>query len=261
MSFCGSKHRARSVAEGVVKNECFVDVLNIVPHAIFVLVSLFILIVWCKSKYYNATTWVHFRGHNVRWTCSLFLIIVIVTEISEGFMSDARDPDTVNFHVFIPPIIALIATILSLVFYHNIEQWNSPRFLLIILAYWLSVLPIKILKGISLYQNGTTSAHVRVLLTWTDVALYVILFGVEVNVLRVQVRILILLQPSSLHLTPEHFSRRGLLIKILLCKHGKYKKFEFFRSLVGGESLTPPPPLDWCISIYLVIYFTNWVLL
>lgn len=186
MSFCGSKHRARSVAEGVVKNECFVDVLNIVPHAIFVLVSLFILIVWCKSKYYNATTWVHFRGHNVRWTCSLFLIIVIVTEISEGFMSDARDPDTVNFHVFIPPIIALIATILSLVFYHNIEQWNSPRFLLIILAYWLSVLPIKILKGISLYQNGTTSAHVRVLLTWTDVALYVILFGVEVNVLRVQ---------------------------------------------------------------------------
>lgn len=186
MSFCGSKHSATSVAEGVVKNECFVDVLNIVPHAIFVLVSLFILIVWCKSKYYNATTWVHFRGHNVRWTCSLFLIIVIVTEISEGFMSDARDPDTVNFHVFIPPIIALIATILSLIFYHNIEQWNSPRFLLIILAYWLSVLPIKILKGISLYQNGTSSAHVRVLLTWTDVALYGILLAVEVNVLRVQ---------------------------------------------------------------------------
>lgn len=200
MSFCGSKHSATSVAEGVVKNECFVDVLNIVPHAIFVLVSLFILIVWCKSKYYNATTWVHFRGHNVRWTCSLFLIIVIVTEISEGFMSDARDPDTVNFHVFIPPIIALIATILSLIFYHNIEQWNSPRFLLIILAYWLSVLPIKILKGISLYQNGTSSAHVRVLLTWTDVALYGILLAVEVNVLRVQVRIFILLQPSSLHL-------------------------------------------------------------
>ncbi|XP_055997063.1 ATP-binding cassette sub-family C member 8-like isoform X2 [Ostrea edulis] len=186
MSFCGSKNRARSVAEGVVKNECFVDVLNIVPHAIFVLVSLFILIVWCKSKYYNATSWVHFRGHNVRWFFSLVLIVIIVTEIAEGFMSDARDPDTVNYHVFIPPIIALVATILSLVFYHNIEQWNSPRFLLIILAYWMSVLPIKILKGVSLYKNGTSIVHVRVWLTWIDVALYMILLTVEINLLRVQ---------------------------------------------------------------------------
>lgn len=188
MSFCGSKNSARSVAEGVLKNECFVDVLNIVPHAIFVLVSVFILIVWCKSKYYDATTWVHFRGHNVRWFFSLVLIIVIGTEIAEGFMSDARDPDTVNFHVFIPPIIALIATVLTLVFYHNIEQWNSPRFLLIILAYWMSVLPIKILKGVSLYKNETSADHVRVWLTWTDVAIYAVLLTVEINLLRVQVR-------------------------------------------------------------------------
>nr|XP_022339096.1 ATP-binding cassette sub-family C member 9-like isoform X1 [Crassostrea virginica] len=186
MSFCGSKNSARSVAEGVLKNECFVDVLNIVPHAIFVLVSVFILIVWCKSKYYDATTWVHFRGHNVRWFFSLVLIIVIGTEIAEGFMSDARDPDTVNFHVFIPPIIALIATVLTLVFYHNIEQWNSPRFLLIILAYWMSVLPIKILKGVSLYKNETSADHVRVWLTWTDVAIYAVLLTVEINLLRVQ---------------------------------------------------------------------------
>lgn len=188
MSFCGSKNSARSVAEGVLKNECFVDVLNIVPHAIFVLVSVFILIVWCKSKYYDATTWVHFRGHNVRWFFSLVLIIVIGTEIAEGFMSDARDPDTVNFHVFIPPIIALIATVLTLVFYHNIEQWNSPRFLLIILAYWMSVLPIKILKGVSLYKNETSADHVRVWLTWTDVTIYAVLLTVEINLLRVQVR-------------------------------------------------------------------------
>lgn len=88
MLFCGLKYRVRSVVEGVVKNECFVDVLNIVLYVIFVFVSLFILIVWCKFKYYNVIMWVYFRGYNVWWMCLLFLIIVIVIEIFEGFMLD-----------------------------------------------------------------------------------------------------------------------------------------------------------------------------
>ncbi|KAK7499156.1 hypothetical protein BaRGS_00009703 [Batillaria attramentaria] len=43
MGFCGTKADAMSVKDGVLQNECFVDVLNIIPHATLALIGIFIV--------------------------------------------------------------------------------------------------------------------------------------------------------------------------------------------------------------------------
>ena len=187
--FCGSRIDALSVANGVLQNDCFIDVLNIVPHCIFLLISLPILIIWSKSVIgtKKVKTWVHFRVHVFRWVSVLFLIVLNIFEITEGLTSDAHDPDTVNYHVFVPPLIALMGSIMSITFYHNVEIWNSPGFLLILLGYWSSSFVLKILKLISLYKNNLNWMHIRVNLTWIVIIVYAILIFVEMDVLRVQV--------------------------------------------------------------------------
>ncbi|XP_060072663.1 ATP-binding cassette sub-family C member 9-like [Ylistrum balloti] len=188
MGFCGSRDDALRVDNGVLQNECFVDVLNIVPHAIFLLISVFILIVWNRSVLgqLHVTTWVHYHGHSLRWTVTLVLVISCGVGIAEGVMSDYMDQDTVNVHTFLPQCLALVAALGSITYYHNVEQWNSPRFLLVLMGYWLSMIVLKFLKAFSLYKNEVIHVHLRVWLTWFDVFLYLILLLVELNVLRVQ---------------------------------------------------------------------------
>ena len=189
VGFCGSRDGARSVSQGALRNECFVDVLNIIPHSIFVLISLFILIVWSRSLFYKieATTWSHYAGHNVRWILTMILILTCGTQIAEGTLSDQIDPDSINLHTILPQSIALVAAVLSIIYYHNVEQWNSPRFLLILLAYWASALLLTVLKIISLQKNDVSIEHLRLWLTCIGIALYSGLMLVEMNVLRVQV--------------------------------------------------------------------------
>ena len=189
IGFCGSRENAFSVTEGVIKNECFIDVLNLVPHAIFAMFSLFILIIWNRSAIgqMEVKTWVHFKGHSVRWIVTLLLILNLLVGLAEGIMAETSDPDAINLHVIIPQVLALLSTILSIIFYHNLEQWNSPRFLLSLILYWTSCIVLKILKSVSLQQNGVTIDHVRMWVTCIDVFMYAILLVTELIFLFIQV--------------------------------------------------------------------------
>lgn len=72
MAFCGSKSDAMSVKDGVLQNECFVDVLNIIPHATLSLIGIFIVTVWNHSVMgkLKAKTWVHFQVSLTDWVLS-----------------------------------------------------------------------------------------------------------------------------------------------------------------------------------------------
>ena len=185
MSFCGSREGSLSVKDGVLRNKCFVDVMNIIPHGLFVILSITILIAWRQSTMgkLEAKSWVQFKCHSLRWILTLILIVVNSLEIAEGFVSDYIDPDSANYHVIVPPCMTFVATILSLVFYHNIEMWNSPRFLLILIPYWVCACGLKLLKGFSLYVSGGTLQHLRLWLTWVVVVLYAGLIITEIIVL------------------------------------------------------------------------------
>jgi len=189
MSFCGSRQGSLSVKDGVLKNKCFVDTMNIIPHGLFLVISALILIAWRESimGQLNAKTWVHFRCHSVRYIFTVTLVLLCAFEIFEGTVSDYIDPDSINFHVIIPPAFAFLSSILSLVLYHNIEMWNSPRFLLILLAYWVCACGLKLLKVFSLYVNDIETIHLRLWICCAVTANYVILVGVELLVLIMQV--------------------------------------------------------------------------
>ncbi|KAK6967355.1 ATP-binding cassette sub-family C member 9 [Biomphalaria glabrata] len=188
MGFCGSKSNAMSVKDGVIQNECFVDVLNIIPHALLALVSIFILTVWNHSVIgkLKVKTWVHYQCHNLRWICTLSLLATIIVEIAEGFISDLNDPDSTNYHAFVPACVAFLGALLSIIFYHNVEQWNSPRFLLLLLIYWPMAIVLKFLKALSIFRNDLTLDHLKVWLAIIDITFYMILFIIELNVLRCQ---------------------------------------------------------------------------
>lgn len=189
MSFCGSRQGSLSVKEGVLKNKCFVDAMNIIPHGLFLVVSILILIAWRESIMgrLKAKTWVHFRCHALRYIFSISLILLSTIEIFEGAASDYVDPDNVNLHVIIPPCFALIGSITSLILYHNIEMWNSPRFLLILLSYWVCSCGLKLLKVFSLYVNNIEPFHLRLWVCWAVILNYTVLIGVELIVLFLQV--------------------------------------------------------------------------
>ena len=191
MSFCGSREGSFSVAGGVLQNKCFVDVMNIIPSGIFLLVSLTILVAWKQSLQgrIRTKTWVHFHCHIIRWLITLLLILVNCIEIAEGFVSDYLDPDQTNYHVVIPPCFSLVASVLSIIFYHNVEMWNSPRFLLVLLPYWLCAGVLKLVKAFSLYHTDISESHLRLWLTWFDTFLYAALLIIELKVLATQVSI------------------------------------------------------------------------
>ncbi len=191
MGFCGTKEHAMSVRDGVLLNTCFVDVLNMIPHALLSLICIFILTVWNHSVMgkIKVKTWVHFPGHNVRWIATLALIFLNIVQIAEGVISDSYDPDTVNYHTFIPQCIATVGTVVSISFYHNVEMWNSPKFLLVLMVYWPSAIILKVIKAFSLYKNNLTLEYLKPWLLWMAILAYLVIFVVELNLLRVQVNL------------------------------------------------------------------------
>ena len=190
MGFCGSDSNAMSVRDGIIKNECFVDVLNMIPHTALALICIFVLTVWNHSVIgkFKVKTWVHYRWHNARWIFTCFLIVNLVAEIAEGFMAHSYSGEnSTKYHTFVPSCVAFLGAVLSIIYYHNIEQWNSPRFLLILLVYWPVAAFLKCLKAISIYQNGLTMVHFKSWLALIDVIFYTLLCVVELNVLRIEV--------------------------------------------------------------------------
>ncbi|PVD32870.1 hypothetical protein C0Q70_08317 [Pomacea canaliculata] len=188
MGFCGSKSDAMRVEDGVLQNECFVDVLNIIPHATISLIGIFIVTVWNHSVMgkLKAKTWVHFQGHNFRWVLNLALLLVVIFEVAEGVISDSNDPDSTNYHTFVPQCLAFVGALTAIIYYHKVEIWNSPKFLLALLIYWPSSFSLKFLKVFSMYKNDITWRHLKMWLAWTVIILYILLFLVELNLLRLQ---------------------------------------------------------------------------
>lgn len=204
MSFCGSREGSLSVKDGVVKNECFVDILNIIPHGLFIVITGLILIAWRESIMgkLKAKTWVHFPCHSLRWILTLLMMLSNGLEIAEGFLSDNLDPDSMNYHAIVPPWFFFVSTILSIIFYHNIEMWNSPRFLLIMMHYWAAAGALKLLKAFSLYASGIELQHLKMWVIWVDLIIYTALFAVELVVLF-KLKYALHKKPVDLHPHPE----------------------------------------------------------
>ncbi|XP_066489435.1 ATP-binding cassette sub-family C member 9 isoform X4 [Tiliqua scincoides] len=190
VAFCGSDNpSAYNITGGFLRNVCFLDALNLVPHVFLLFITFPILFIGWGSQsskvQIHHNTWLHFPGHNLRWILTFTLLFVHVCEIGEGIVSDTRFPSR-HLHLFLPAIMGFVAATTSIVYYHNIETSNFPKLLLALFLYWVMAFVTKTIKLVRYCQEGVPFAQLRFCITGIMVVLYGLLMAVEINVIRVR---------------------------------------------------------------------------
>ena len=189
-AFCGeySNSTKIDVRLGVLGNECFLNGLSFVPNIIFVLIAVPVLISWNKSMFasMHVKTWVRFPHHTIRWLLFSVLLLTNMFEVVAGFLSDEL-LDGVHLHLYIPHIASVGGSVISIIYYHSVEMWNSPRFLLLLIPYWLALMVMEIMKTINLKLMDTKNEshkYMRPHFTRTSIVLYLLLLLIELDILR-----------------------------------------------------------------------------
>nr|XP_033784243.1 ATP-binding cassette sub-family C member 8 isoform X2 [Geotrypetes seraphini] len=191
LAFCGDDNNsaAYNVDHGVLNNGCFVDALNVVPHVFLLFITFPILFIGWGSQsskvHIHHSTWLHFPGHNLRWIFTFVLLFVLVCEIAEGIVSDGFS-DSYHLHLYMPAVMAFMAAVTSIVYYHNIETSNFPKLLIALLVYWTLAFITKTMKFVKFCDNAIGLSQLRFCLTGLLVVLYGMLLVVEINVIRVR---------------------------------------------------------------------------
>ncbi|XP_038663729.1 ATP-binding cassette sub-family C member 8 isoform X4 [Scyliorhinus canicula] len=191
LSFCGNDNdtAAYNVDKGVLNNGCFVDALNVVPHVLLLFITFPILFIGWGSQsskvHIHHSTWLHFPGHNLRWILTFILMFILVCEIAEGIVSDGFN-DSRHLHLYMPAGMGFLATITSIIYYHNIETSNFPKLLLALLVYWTLAFVTKTVKFAKFCEHGIGLSQLRFCIAALLAILYGMLLAVEVNVIRVR---------------------------------------------------------------------------
>ncbi|XP_054881874.1 ATP-binding cassette sub-family C member 8 isoform X5 [Poeciliopsis prolifica] len=188
LAFCGSENNssAYNVDRGVLNNACFLDALNVVPHVFLLFITFPILFIGWGSQsskvHIHHSTWLHFPGHNLRWLLTFVLLFILVCEIAEGIVSDGFTV-SLHLHLYMPPALAFMAGITSIVYYHNIETSNFPKLLLALLIYWVLAFIMKTIKFAKYTEHGIGPRQLRYCITGLLVLVYGLLLAVEINVI------------------------------------------------------------------------------
>ncbi|XP_035695292.1 ATP-binding cassette sub-family C member 9-like isoform X1 [Branchiostoma floridae] len=182
--FCGPAYpsvNGNTTAVDVRTEECLVDGLNLIPHAGYLPLALLALVLW-RWKKSKATErqkgWVLFPGHYARWTVTLVLLFITLCEVGEGVVSDGYTPGH-HIHLYLPWIVALLATLLACVYYYQVETSNKPRLLLPLCVYYVMSAGFKAARLAHLYNRDVSSTRLRLSLTWTSVVLYAMHIVIE----------------------------------------------------------------------------------
>uniref|UniRef100_A0A674JF60 ATP binding cassette subfamily C member 9 n=1 Tax=Terrapene triunguis TaxID=2587831 RepID=A0A674JF60_9SAUR len=211
-AFCGNDNAsAYDISAGVLKNVCFVDALNLVPHVFLLFITFPILFIGWGSQsskvQIHHNTWLHFPGHNLRWILTFTLLFVHVCEIAEGIVSDANMKSR-HLHLFLPAMMGFVAATTAIVYYHNIETSNFPKLLLALFLYWIMAFVTKTIKLVRYCEDGVPFSQLRFCITGIMVILYGLLMAVEINVIRVR-RYVFFMNPQKVK-PPEDLQDLGV---------------------------------------------------
>ena len=199
--FCGinSSYTVESLEfyGNVYNNTCLIDGLVTIPHTAFLLLaSVVLLVVGCFTSYRRVHTkyLLVYPGHSLRWLVSVLLLIIILASIGEGIMTDEtyqawKQPT--QPHLYIHSIVAFVAVVISLVYYHHMELWQLPAMSVLLLVYWVFSLGNEVLRMLNLGLQEDVDVHVVIFdLTLIKLAIYSVLIVLEMNVIREKVNLL-----------------------------------------------------------------------
>ncbi|XP_078680321.1 ATP-binding cassette sub-family C member 9-like isoform X2 [Branchiostoma floridae x Branchiostoma belcheri] len=206
--FCGNQASGYSVANGTLDNMCFVEAIGIIPHVLFLIAALPILLLGYGTVNINHSSWLHYPGHSLRWSLTVLLLFFLSCEIAEGLLSDMQSTAS-YLQLYIPSGVTFVATLVTAVYYHNVEMSNFPKLLLLLLGYWVIAIIMRILKLWNLYVQGLNALHLRLDLNWLIVAIYFLYICIEINFL-VQKRYAFFKPPSKGLDIPEDLQQQDM---------------------------------------------------
>lgn len=178
-----------SMPTGLLSSECMIDVVSCIPSILFSIVSLALLIVlsFWKKCWKNECMHTKFPWHSARWLFFLGLYVTNIAEIGEGVLSDQMYSGK-QLHLYFTPVIYLLSNFMANVYYQQIEARNMPKYLIVLLVYWISVLTMKFIKWIYTIHVGLNVLYMRFDLTFDNIAGYCAMIVAEIVVIIKLVR-------------------------------------------------------------------------
>ncbi|XP_033647176.1 ATP-binding cassette sub-family C member 8-like [Asterias rubens] len=174
-------------------NTCFTDLVYTVPHLLFILLSILVLFIsgcctTLRHKKYDHL--IPYPGHYLRWTVYILLMLQGVLALGESLLTVLNEPQDVPTrpHLYVPAVLALAASLLSLIYYHHVEVWNKPTMLWLLLLFWTTALGSEILRLLNYDEDADVDfTLMRALLNVSAIALYGVLLLLEINAIRCKV--------------------------------------------------------------------------
>ncbi|XP_078665040.1 ATP-binding cassette sub-family C member 8-like [Branchiostoma floridae x Branchiostoma belcheri] len=163
---------------------CIPEMLSCVPHAYVVFVAMVTGITYCcREKSSHVTPWSHYSGHTLRWMLSILLLLCYMCAIGAGAIS-ANDSKQPWPYLYVPSILGLVATLLSIGLYNAWETGNYRVPLLTLLVYWAG---IGGLQGWTVWRmvhaGFAGDLYVRFYVTVVIAAVYALLMLIELYLL------------------------------------------------------------------------------
>ncbi|XP_071803247.1 ATP-binding cassette sub-family C member 9-like [Asterias amurensis] len=192
--FCGKNNTdLRKDQSEWTSNTCFINGLTALPPVTFTVVSsLALLLTLCFSESKPKTKYLLlYPGHTTRWVVSLISLLVLAAAVGEGALTDATYrawQHPTQPHLYVPGATSLVAMILSLIYYHHMELWQTPSMSIPLVCYWGTAVAGEGLRLINFKQLKLIDANL--LRFDSGIIMLVILcslFLIEANLIRIKV--------------------------------------------------------------------------
>ncbi|XP_038067816.1 ATP-binding cassette sub-family C member 9-like [Patiria miniata] len=156
--FCGAgpANDIRIQSVDYLLQSCVLNGLYCLPHAALVSLATVILIykrfhvqevTSLYSPIAGALLRLRYPFHDIRWIFLLALALMAFIQIGEGVLTDTLVLDgSAHPQLFLPGILALVASIVAMVFYNYTELWDRPIMLLVQFVYWLAAIIMEKLR-------------------------------------------------------------------------------------------------------------------
>ena len=182
----------------LLQNTCLVDTVTSIPHVLAILMFPLILISirCCNANLkglFSSKYLIKYPGHGRRWVCILLLIVALIGSGVEGALTDARYrhcSHPTQPHLYLPDACAVLATILAILFNHQMEVWRRPKMAWLLLIYWSAAIAGNSIYLIHLDYRQLAEPNIATFdFAVITLALHGILLLNELNVIRLKASI------------------------------------------------------------------------
>ncbi|XP_072038843.1 ATP-binding cassette sub-family C member 9-like [Amphiura filiformis] len=196
--FCGvnSTHSLDNfdwTVNGTLENDCFTNLIYTVPHIIFTFLASLVLVVYgccTRLRKIKHTYLLRYPGHTLFWLTYVLLLLLLICSVGEGILTD------IDVHVdyptqpqlYIPACTAVIAGLLALIYYNQMELWDVSSMIWLLFLYWVTALAVEIVRFLNMYLDDEIGLEIlRFDVNIAAIVLYSVFILLALHVIRIKV--------------------------------------------------------------------------